>query len=113
VSVEYAEEARLDLVSAITYLADRSPAAATDFAERLEEVVGRLSAREFHGPEAVLRSGDRVHSWPVYPFRIYTALSRLLLEHREKSSITPARATMAFIRSGQKCERPGSLRFPS
>jgi plasmid stabilization system protein ParE len=71
VSIEYAEEARLDLVSAITYLAERSPAAATDFAERLEQAVGRLGARAVHGPEEVLRSGDRVHSWPVYPFRIY------------------------------------------
>lgn len=35
-------------------------------------VIGKLAAREFDGPEGVLRTtGERVRSWPVRPYRIY------------------------------------------
>ena len=97
-SIEYADEARSDLTTAISYLLEHSPAAAEDFYARMTGVVAQLEDRAFEGPEDRLTSGDKVRSWPVYPFRIYyqrkeTVLYVLRVYHQAREPIAkrPAR----------------------
>jgi plasmid stabilization system protein ParE len=67
----YTEEALADIVSALTYLNERSPAAAVKLDADIEQCVDRLAAQEFDGPVSRLKSGAHVRSWAVPPFRIY------------------------------------------
>ena len=69
--VTYTEEAVADLVDAITYLKERNPAAAASLDAGITRCIARLTAQEFDGPVSMLRSGARVRSWAVAPFRIY------------------------------------------
>jgi plasmid stabilization system protein ParE len=69
--VSYTEEAVADIVSALTYLNERSPAAAVKLDADIERCVNRLAAQEFDGPVSRLKSGAHVRSWAVPPFRIY------------------------------------------
>lgn len=55
----------------MTYLAERSPAAAARLDEDIQRCIGRLAAQEFDGPVSRLKSGAQVRSWPVPPFRVY------------------------------------------
>jgi len=69
--ITYTEEAVADIVSALTYLAERSPAAAAKLDAAIQQCIDRLAAQEFDGPESRLKSGTQVRSWPVPPFRVY------------------------------------------
>jgi len=69
--ISYTEEAVADIVSALTCLAERSPAAAAKLDADIQRCIDRLAAQEFDGPVSRLRSGTEVRSWPVPPFRIY------------------------------------------
>lgn len=67
----YTEEALADIVEAITYLNERNPTAAVNLDAEIARCIERLAAQEFDGPISYLRSGARVRSWAVPPFRIY------------------------------------------
>jgi plasmid stabilization system protein ParE len=69
--VSYTEEAVADIVAALTYLAERNPAAAAKLDAAIERCLNRLAAQEFEGPVSRLTSGAEVRSWPVSPFRVY------------------------------------------
>jgi plasmid stabilization system protein ParE len=58
----YTEEALADIVSALTYLNERSPAAAVKLDADIEKCVDRLAAQEFDGPVSRLKSGAQVRS---------------------------------------------------
>jgi plasmid stabilization system protein ParE len=73
--ISYTEEAVADIVSALTYLAERSPASAAHLDADIQRCIDRLAAQEFDGPVSRLRSGTEVRSWPVPPFRITTNAS--------------------------------------
>lgn len=68
--VTYTEEAVADIVDAIAYLNERSPTAAANLDAEIERCIERLADHEFDDPAARLRSGARVRSWAVPPFRI-------------------------------------------
>lgn len=71
-TVEFAPEAVEDLAVAVGYLRERNPAAAAAMADHVFAVIARLAAGEFDGPPCELRrTGERVHSWPVRPYRLY------------------------------------------
>jgi plasmid stabilization system protein ParE len=70
-NVTYTEEAIADIVEAITYLNERSPAAAVKLDAEISRCIERLAANEFDGPVSRLRSGAVVRSWAVPPFRVY------------------------------------------
>ena len=67
----YTEEAIADLVQAVAYLSERSPAAAAKLDAEIAQCIDRLANREFEGPLTRLRSGAPIRSWAVRPFRIY------------------------------------------
>jgi plasmid stabilization system protein ParE len=69
-SVRYTE-AETDLADALAYIAARSPAAAQDLYERVTALVTDLDAGALDGPKEQLKIGEKLRSWPVYPFRIY------------------------------------------
>ena len=69
--VTYTEEAIADIVDAIAYLNERSPAAAANLDADISQCIERLAQGEFDGPPSRLRSGVTVRSWAVPPFRIY------------------------------------------
>jgi plasmid stabilization system protein ParE len=70
-NVTYTEEAVADIVDAIAYLNERSPTAAANLDAEIARCIERLADHEFDGPVSRLRSGARVRSWAVPPFRIY------------------------------------------
>lgn len=70
-TVLFAPEAEADFAALIGYLAERNPSAAAKLGQRIFEVIDRLAAEEYQGPETALANGERVNSWPVPPFRIY------------------------------------------
>lgn len=71
-TIVFAPEAVEDLAAAVGYLHERNPAAAVTTADHVFATVERLAAGEFDGPESRLRrTGERVRSWPVRPYRIY------------------------------------------
>lgn len=70
-TVVYTEEAIADIVEAIAYLNERNPTAAANLDIDITRCIERLAAHDFEGPESRLKSGARVRSWPVPPFRIY------------------------------------------
>ena len=45
--------------------------AAARLTDRVFQMIDRLAEGGLNGPEQVLRSGERVRSWPVPPLRIY------------------------------------------
>ena len=70
--IEFAPEAVDDLAGAIEYLQERNPGAAVVTAGLVFDAIDKLAAGEFEGPERRLRrTGERVRSWPVPPYRIY------------------------------------------
>ena len=70
-TVHFSPEAEADYAAVVSYLVERNPVAASEFAERIFGVIGRLAEQQFDGPEQTLASGDVVRSWPVPPVRIY------------------------------------------
>jgi plasmid stabilization system protein ParE len=71
VTVAFAPEAEADFAAIIGFLAERNPLAASEFADRIFEIVDRLAANDFDGPEQTLGSGEVVRSWPIPPVRVY------------------------------------------
>jgi len=72
VNIVLAPEAADDLAALVEYLQERNPQAALATADGIFRVIDCLAAKEFDGPECELRrSGERVRSWPVRPYRIY------------------------------------------
>lgn len=69
--VTYTQEALADIVDALTYLNERSPAAAASLDVAIAQCIEHLVAQHFEGPVSRLRSGAVVRSWAVAPFRIY------------------------------------------
>jgi len=89
----WSPQAADDLTEAIDYLLERNPQAAAKLAERVFEVVDRLTAGELNGPRQTLQSGEVVHSWPVTPYRIYyqqddSALFVVRLYHQRRQPIS-------------------------
>jgi len=71
VKVTFAPEALEDLSATTEYIAQHDPMAAATLVERVFDMIEQLAAGGLDGPEQVLRSGERVRSWPVPPLRIY------------------------------------------
>jgi plasmid stabilization system protein ParE len=71
VTIYFSPEAERDFAAVIGYLAERNPRAAAELGQRIFALIDKLVAGEFEGPEHVLTSGERVHSWAVPPVRIY------------------------------------------
>ena len=69
--IVFTSPARQDLIEAYTYIATDSLRAAARFLDDVDAVVQHLADGELTGPEARLKSGRRVQSWPVPPYRIY------------------------------------------
>lgn len=69
--IVFAPEAEKDLLAALDFLAARRPAAAAQLLGNVGTLVRGLAAGYFEGPEARLRSGETVRSWPVSPYRLY------------------------------------------
>ena len=65
------EDALLDLEAAVSYIADRNPAAARKLGDHVLDVIDQLAAGDYEGVEQELTTGERVRSWAVPPFRIY------------------------------------------
>ena len=70
-NVYFAPEAEEDFAAVVGYLVERNPVAASEFSERILNVIERLAEHQFEGPEQTLASGDVVRSWPLPPVRIY------------------------------------------
>jgi len=72
VKITLAPEAVDDLAAGIEYLQERNPQAAVEVAQSIFRAIDQLAAGEFEGPECTLRTtGERVHSWPARPYRIF------------------------------------------
>ncbi len=69
--IVFAPEAEQDLWAALDFLAARRPSAAAHLLGNVGTLVRRLADGDFEGPEARLRSGEAVRSWPVSPYRLY------------------------------------------
>lgn len=70
--IALAPEAVDDLAAGIEYLQERNPRAAAETAQAIFIAIDRLAAGEFEGPQSTLRTtGERVHSWPFRPYRIF------------------------------------------
>ncbi|HEY2730215.1 MAG TPA: type II toxin-antitoxin system RelE/ParE family toxin [Polyangia bacterium] len=70
--IAFAPEAVEDLAAAVVYRLERNPRAAATTADAVFGAIDKLAAHEFDGPARELRTtGERVHSWPVRPYRIY------------------------------------------
>jgi plasmid stabilization system protein ParE len=67
----WAPEAADDLDAVVVYLTGRNPAAARALAEAVLTLVERLASEPIDGPVCELRTGEKVSSWPLRPFRIY------------------------------------------
>ena len=72
-NVIWSPEALEDVEEAIDYLVERSPPAAERLAAAIIALVERLATEQLEGPEHVLGNGERVHGWPLPPFRISTS----------------------------------------
>jgi plasmid stabilization system protein ParE len=75
VKIVYAPEAADEFCDAIAFLHRRNPTAAKALSERISATIDRLAAGEFVGPEVTLKSGERVRTWPIPPYRIYYRLT--------------------------------------
>jgi plasmid stabilization system protein ParE len=90
--VVYTPQAIEDLTTYVQYVAVRNPGAASRFAPRVFTVIGHIANGDFESPAQRLRSGTRLHTWPVYPLRIYyqrtsEVLSVVRIYHQARRSI--------------------------
>ena len=60
-----------DILTALSYLRERSPAAAERLAASVNETLQRVAELSLEGPERTLTSGAVVRSWPIPPSRVY------------------------------------------
>ena len=70
-TIELAPEAEEDPGRSLQFIAQRNPSAARKLAARIFTTIEKLGAGTREGPELRLTTGERVHSWPVPPFRTY------------------------------------------
>ena len=61
----------VELQACVDYIRKDSPRAASELAAQVFATIDMIAAGDFEGPESVLRTGQRVRSWPVPPLRIY------------------------------------------
>lgn len=91
IQILWSPEGCEDFLQSIQYLAERNPAAAAKFVERVDTVLQMLALGNVDGPEQRLHSGKVVHSWPVYPYRVYyerhDALIVLRVYHQRRRPI--------------------------
>ena len=78
--VRVSERSQRDLRQACDYLAQDNPTAAERLVIRFQEEIERLEAGLIQPRRVVLKSGDEVQTWPVYPFRIYYRVEGDVLE---------------------------------
>jgi plasmid stabilization system protein ParE len=71
VAVVWTTEGADDFLTAVAYLHEQNPAAASKLAARTDEALQRLDELPLEGPETRLRGGAVVRSWPIPPFRAY------------------------------------------
>lgn len=93
-NVYFAPEAEADFAAVVGYLIERNPVAASEFSDRIFNVIERLAEQQFEGPEQTLASGNVVRSWPVPPVRIYyerraDAFWVLRIYHQAQTPIVP------------------------
>ena len=60
-----------DLAATAGYVSQKNPAAAGRLVDRVFELIDLLAEGGLDGPLTTLRSGAKVRSWPVPPFRIF------------------------------------------
>jgi toxin ParE1/3/4 len=70
-TIVFLARARTDLENAALYLQQENPRAAVAVIGNMYSMIERLAAGEFEGTESTLRTGQRVRSWPVAPYRIF------------------------------------------
>jgi plasmid stabilization system protein ParE len=91
-TARFSRLAAAELQRQIDYLLERSPQAADQLAKDVKRAVADLDAGLFDGPEAELKSGQRVQTWPVPPLRIYDqrrdgTLVLVRVRHQRRRSI--------------------------
>ncbi len=91
--IVWAPEAVEDLEAAVAYLHERNPEAANALAGAVFSLVERLASEPLEGPVRVLRTGEKVNSWPLRPFRIYYQRDEAILRvvrvyHQRREPIT-------------------------
>lgn len=70
--IRFTGEADADFATLVTDLVDgEHREAAAQLGVRLFEVFDKLGRGDFEGPRVRLITGQRVHTWPVPPVRIY------------------------------------------
>jgi plasmid stabilization system protein ParE len=92
-TVQILSRALAELEACVEYIRNDNPRAAADFASEVFATIEMLAAGDFEGPESVLRSGQRIRSWPVPPLRIYyqrhgDELRILRIYHQARRPIT-------------------------
>ena len=90
--IRYSPEAAQDLLDVVEYFVPRNSPAAERLYEEVRALIRRIAAGELEGPEVKLRTGARVRSWPVHPFRVYyqrssTALLVVRIYHHARRPI--------------------------
>lgn len=77
----------------VDYISKHNTSAATELAAEVFATIDMIAAGDFEGPESLLRTGQRVRSWPVPPLRIYyqrrdDVLRVLRIYHQSRRPIT-------------------------
>jgi plasmid stabilization system protein ParE len=70
-NVRILPRALAELEAWVEHIRKDNAAAAAAFASKVFATIEMLANEDFEGPESVLRTGQRVRSWPVPPMRIY------------------------------------------
>jgi plasmid stabilization system protein ParE len=60
-----------DLQDAYDYIASDSISAAENLLSQFDRAWELLESGIVRGRQSILKSGDKVESWPLYPYRIY------------------------------------------
>jgi plasmid stabilization system protein ParE len=71
VRFRYTPQALHDLEATCLHIREHNPSAAVKVLEQTEAMLAKLARAEVEGPEVELRSGERVRTWPIHPFRVY------------------------------------------
>jgi plasmid stabilization system protein ParE len=70
-NVRILPRALAELEAWIEHIRKDNSAAAAAFAAKVFTTIQMLANKDFEGAESVLRTGQRVRSWPIPPMRIY------------------------------------------
>jgi plasmid stabilization system protein ParE len=93
VKVWLSPEAETDLQATLEFIRERNPTAAINLASRVFDMLEKLAAGGFEGPQQQLTTGESVRSWVIPPFRIYyqrrqDALLVFRIYHHSRRPIT-------------------------